>query len=354
VGDSHGETAPIIGILIHPEQFVREILRKKLSEAAGENFVLAILKKSSGALLYSTGAATTAEMRQANDLWIFPDYAIAIRLKGETIEEVVRDRFYRNLLLIGLLDAVLMLGVWFVYRTVRREVELAQMKSDFVSNVSHELKTPLALIRMFGETLQMNRATSDGKKAEYYDTIVRESERLTRLVNNILNFSRMEAGRKEYRFAPTSLSDLAAGVVKTYHAHLAQEGFTVTTDLHTDLPSISADAESVSEALLNIIDNAVKYSPQQKWIRIATGRAEGTVFLEVEDHGIGIEPVHQKRIFEKFYRASGTLVHTTKGSGLGLTLVRHIMDAHGGTVTVTSTPGSGSTFRLSFPITLIH
>jgi two-component system, OmpR family, phosphate regulon sensor histidine kinase PhoR len=348
VGEARDSQQPLIGILIQPDRFVREMLGNRLGEAASTNFLLWVQHTPTARVVYSTGSDVPADMRQSKNLWVFPDYSVGIRLRGATIEEVVQDRFRHNLLLIGVLDLVLLLGVWFVYRTVRREMELAQMKSDFVSNVSHELKTPLALIRMFGETLQMNRTPSEAKKAEYYDTIVQESERLTRLVNNILNFSRMEAGKKEYRFTDLSLSDLVEGVVKMYHSHLTQEGFAVTTDLTPSLPYVSADAESVSEALLNIIDNAIKYSASEKWIKISTGQTDSAIFVEVEDHGIGIGIVHQKRIFEKFYRASNSLVHNTKGSGLGLTLVRHIMDAHGGTVTVKSTPGAGSTFRLSF------
>jgi two-component system phosphate regulon sensor histidine kinase PhoR len=281
---------------------------------------------------------------------LFPDYVLGIRLKGRTIEEVVRERFYRNLLLIGLLDLVLIVGSWFVYRTVRREVELAQLKSDFVSNVSHELKTPLSLIWMFGETLQMKRVPSEEKKQEYYDTIVQETERLTRLVNNILNFSRMEAGKKEYHLVEANLNTIVENVLKSYESHLAHQGFAVTMKLDKSLPPVTADTESLSEGLLNIIDNAVKYSDKEKSIAISTGTAEGMAYVDVKDQGIGIDPQNQRRIFEKFYRVSSGLVHNTKGSGLGLSLVKHIMDGHRGTVTVKSEPGKGSTFRLSFPI----
>jgi two-component system phosphate regulon sensor histidine kinase PhoR len=269
---------------------------------------------------------------------------------GPTIEELAQDRFYRNMLLIGLLDLVIIAAVWVVYRAVRREMELAQLKADFVSNVSHELRTPLSLIRMFGETLEMGRIPNEEKKQEYYNTIVRETERLSRLVNNILNFSRIEAGKKEYERVPVDLNVVVRRVLASYESHLEHHGFKVQAELSKLLPTIQADPEAVSEALLNILDNAVKYSEKEKFIRIATGGAGERVFVEVEDRGIGIEPPHQKKIFDKFYRVSSGLVHDTKGSGLGLTLVRHIMDAHKGEVSVRSQPGSGSTFRLSFPI----
>lgn len=350
VSSSRNAHPLIIALVLDPERFVQEVLGQKMNEVAGDNFLLTVNKKGSETSVYSTGTMSPGESRQTKELWLFPDYVLGIRLKGETIEELVRDRFYRNLVLIGLLDIVLIVGAWFVYRTVKREVELAQMKSDFVSNVSHELKTPLSLIRMFGETLQMQRLPSEEKKQEYYDTIVQESERLTRLVNNILNFSRMEAGGKEYHFAETDLNTVVGNVLKSYETHLVHEGFEVKPDLNGTASPIAMDGEAVSEALLNIIDNAVKYSNKEKFIRIATGASNDMVYVDVEDHGIGIDTHDQKRIFEKFYRVSSGLVHNTKGSGLGLTLVKHIMDAHGGQVAVNSVPGKGSTFRLSFPL----
>jgi two-component system phosphate regulon sensor histidine kinase PhoR len=245
---------------------------------------------------------------------------------------------------------VLIAGVWVVYGTVRREVELAQMKSDFVSNVSHEIKTPLSLIRMFGETLQLKRVRSEVKKQEYYNTIVQETERLTRLINNILNFSRMEAGKKEYRFATIDLNEIVRDVLKNYKSHLEHMGFTVSRKIDGRLLLINADREAVAEALLNIIDNSVKYSREHKDIRISTGQDGGTAFVEIADHGIGIDAHLQKKVFEKFYRVSSGLVHSTKGTGLGLALVKHIVDAHAGTITLKSGVGKGSAFRLLFPI----
>jgi len=343
-------TGQIIGVVIDATRFIRDVLARKMQEAAGNNFLLSVSQKNSGKVVYSTDETLQGKARQIKDLWLFPDYAIGIRLRGQTIEEVVQARFYRNLLLIGLLNIVLIAGVWVVYRTIRHEVELAQLKSDFVSNVSHEIKTPLSLIRMFAETLQMKRVRSHAKKQEYYDTIVQESERLTRLINNILDFSRMEAGRKEYRFEPVDLNEVVNGVVRNYKTHLENEGFTVVTREEDGLPLVRADCGALSEAILNIVDNSLKYSLEQKYLGITTGIDGTTAFVEIQDHGIGIDPQQQKRIFEKFYRVSSGFVHDTKGTGLGLTLVKHIVDAHKGTIALQSEVGQGSTFRLSFPI----
>ena len=340
----------IAGIVIDEERFVRDVLAQKMEAAAGENFLLSVHRKGTGQVIYATGDMGEGKVSQTKDLWLFSDYSVGIRLKGETIEEVVQSRFYRNLLLIGLLNVVLIAGIGVVYRTVRKEIELAQLKSDFVSNVSHEIKTPLALIRMFGETLQMKRVKSEAKKQDYYDTIVQESERLTRLINNILNFSRMEAGKKEYNFEPIDLNALVEGVLKNYRAHLEHEGFTVRVETDRRLPVVHVDSGAVSETILNVIDNAVKYSREKKYVRVSTGLEGASVFIDIEDQGVGIDPRQQKKIFEKFYRVSSGLTHQAGGTGLGLTLVKHIMDAHRGAITLRSEVGKGSTFRLTFPM----
>jgi two-component system phosphate regulon sensor histidine kinase PhoR len=338
------------GFVLDEERFVRDVLSSKLNEAAGSEFAVAILATGTGKPVATAGTVEPGEFRQQKQLWVLPEYSVGIRLKGTTVEEILRERFYQNLVLLLILDAVLVGGAWLVYRTIRKEMELVKLKSDFVSNVSHELRTPLSLIRMFAETLEMGRLKDEEKKREYYSTIVRETERLTRLVNNMLNFSRMEAGKKQYHFLPVDLNAVVSGVMATYESHLAVEGFDPRVELDPVLPVAEADAEAMTEALINLVDNAVKYSPAEKYLRIRTGASDGAVWVEVEDHGVGIAPEHRQRIFETFYRVSEGLVRSSKGSGLGLTLVRHIMEAHGGKVTLESEIGKGSKFRLSIPL----
>ncbi len=314
--------------MINSPAFVQGVLGPRLSSASGEEFAAGVLKAPRDSIAFSTTGFSLANIRERRSLWLFPGYSLGIATRGPTMEQVLRSRFNLNLGLIILLDIILIAGAWMVYRSVRKEMDLVRLKSDFVSNVSHELRTPLALIRMFAETLEMGRVKNEEKKHEYYSTIVAETERLTRLVNNILNFSRMEAGRKEYHFSSVDLNDVVSDVVKTYGFHLQSEGFVPTLSLEKELPSVRGDAESISEALINLVDNAVKYSGESKYLRIATGRSNGNLYIEVEDHGIGIAREHQEKIFETFYRVSTGLVHTVRGTGLGLTLVKHIMDAH--------------------------
>ncbi len=342
-------TRPFIaGMILNPGTFIREVLWPKFGDLAAGRFNIATFYNDIPYPPPAFGPETARKITQRHALWLFPRYFLGIRLASGTIEDIARERFHINLIFIGILDVVLLFAGWVLYRSIRREVQLARMKSDFVSNVSHELRTPLSLIRMFAETLEMGRLRTEEKKKQYYHIISQETERLTRLVNNILNFSRMEAGRKQYHFEINNLNRVVEEVLDIYSFHLQNEGFEFSLDLDKTLTGISMDSEAVSEALINLLDNSIKYSQTEKFIAVRTGMRDGRAFLEVEDHGIGIPPREREHIFDKFYRISNGLVHNTRGSGLGLTLVRHIMDAHHGNIELQSTEGKGSRFRLLF------
>ncbi len=281
---------------------------------------------------------------------VFPGLVLAIKFRGTTVE-ALGQRFLRtSFLIIGGLSLFLAGGIWLTYRNVAREMALAKLKSDFVSNVSHELRTPLSLIRLFAETLEMGRVKSQEKYQEYYRIIRKESERLTALINNILDFSRIEAGKKEYHFRETNLAELVRNTLDSYRYQIEQQGFAFEQNIAEDLPPVQVDREAIARSLLNLVNNALKYSQDEKFLGVNLYRDNGAVKLEVIDRGIGIPRSEQPRIFEKFYRASDPLVHNTKGSGLGLSLVRHIVRAHGGEVSVESAPGQGSKFTISLPV----
>jgi signal transduction histidine kinase len=241
-------------------------------------------------------------------------------------------------------------GLVLTYRSVNKQVALARLKSDFVSNVSHELRTPLALIRLYAETLELGRITTQEKKNEYYSIIRKESERLTALINNILDFSRIEAGRKEYDFRETDIAELVRNTLDSYRFQIEQQGFALEEQIDAGIPPVRVDREAIARALVNLVNNALKYSHNEKFLGVRLYRDKSVLKLEVSDRGIGIERNEQARIFEKFYRTGDPLVHNTKGSGLGLSLVRHITRAHGGEVEVESIPGRGSKFTLSLPL----
>jgi two-component system, OmpR family, phosphate regulon sensor histidine kinase PhoR len=337
----------MVYILVNSRDIIN-IISKKLDEIASDQFKVGIFEKSVNNPVYSNVPFQLDEIKHTKNIWIFPNYYLGISLMGESIESIMRNRFWYSLLLIIFVDLLLLIGVWLIIRTIKKEMELTKLKTDFVSNVSHELRTPLALIRMYAETLEMGRIPNDEKKQSYYQIIKGESERLTRLINNILNFSRIESGQKQYAFKKTDLNKIVNNVVEIYDFHIHNHDFEYSTNLEDKKLMISADAEAVSEAIINLIDNAIKYSSDKKDILISTGKYQDLIFLEVKDKGIGISQQNQKHIFEKFYRVSEGSTFTKKGSGLGLSLVRHIVEAHGAKITVKSELGKGSTFKIEF------
>ncbi|RZU38945.1 phospho-acceptor domain-containing protein [Edaphobacter modestus] len=281
---------------------------------------------------------------------VFPGLVLGIKLRGTTIANISNHFVQTAFLILGALSLLMGGGMLLTYRNVARELALAKLKSDFVSNVSHELRTPLALIRLYAETLELGRISNPGKRQEYYEIIRKESERLTSLINNILDFSRIESGKKEYSFRETDVADLVRSTLESYRFEIEQDGFQFEQKIDNDLPQVWVDREAIARSLLNLVNNAVKYSATEKYLGVNLYRHNGGVNLEVVDHGIGISAKEQPKIFEKFYRVGDPLVHNTKGSGLGLSLVRHIVQAHGGEVAVESEPGQGSKFIITLPV----
>jgi signal transduction histidine kinase len=281
---------------------------------------------------------------------VFTGLILGMKFRGTTIASISNKFLRTEFLVLGALSLLLTVGMFFTYRNVTRELALAKLKSDFVSNVSHELRTPLALIRLYAETLELGRIANPAKQHEYHEIIRKESERLSGLINNILDFSRIEAGMKEYNFRETDVADLVRSTLESYRYEIEQNGFQFEQKIDDNLPQLRVDREAIARSLLNLVNNAVKYSATEKYLRVCLYRSNGSVNLEVADHGIGIPANEQPKIFEKFYRVGDPLVHNTKGSGLGLSLVRHIVRAHHGDVKVESTPGKGSKFVITLPV----
>ena len=245
--------------------------------------------------------------------------------------------------------SVTLFGGYLLWRDVNREMRIATLRSQFVSSVSHELKTPLTAIRMFAETLQLDRVDAATRK-EYLDTIVNESERLTRLLNNVLDFSKIEEGRKAYRRETASLASVVRTAARAMAYPLEQHGFVLRVDIDDSLPQPNVDADALEQAILNLLTNAMKYSGSGRTIDLRLARDGRQAVISVRDEGIGIPLADQARIFEKFYRIVTPENSRIPGTGLGLTLVDHIVKAHDGSVQVESAPGRGSVFSIRLPL----
>ncbi len=249
-----------------------------------------------------------------------------------------------------LIFLIILVGVALTIKDMKREIEISKLKSDFVSNVSHELKTPLSLIRMYAETLQLGRVQTKQKVQKYYDVIIRESEQLTWLINNVLDFSRIESGRRLYQLRDGDIREVVTETIDAYHYDLDGRGFEVRLNIQPDLPLVPIDRNAISQALMNLLNNAVKYSQDEKVISVDV-RQDGTkVLISVSDCGIGISEADQEKIFDIFYRSGDYAVRRTKGTGLGLAIVKHAAEAHNGEVHVQSEKGVGSTFTILLPL----
>lgn len=332
------------GLLISSRIFVDRIVQPYVSTFREQGLTVTVASDSSTIL-----ANDRAREDIATRLWILPRFTLAIQTEGQTSGELASAKTQQSLFVIVMLNVAILAAVFVLMRTLWRETQLARLKADFVAHVSHDLRTPLGLIRMFAETLMLGRAREEEKKHEYYGIIAREAERLTHMVNNVLDFSRLEAGGKEFAMHDLLLNEVIANALASYRFHLQQRQFRVEEKIANRLPPVKGDAQAVSQAFLNLLDNAIKYSDQNKHIIVEVDCNERHAIVRVTDHGRGIAPQYHDKIFNKFYRidhAGGD----SKGAGIGLAIVQHIMQAHHGSVEVQSAPGKGSTFSLKFPL----
>jgi len=258
--------------------------------------------------------------------------------------------FYMFFLIAG----ILIFGLIFTIRAVNHELELAKMKSDFVSTVSHEFKSPLTSIRQLAEMLKAGRVPSDERRQRYYDVLVEQSERLSLLIDNILDFTKIEGDRKKFDFEMADIGTLLQEIVSTIQDRVRHKGFVIQVEIVKPLPSIKVDRAAITQAINNLIDNAIKYSGEAKKVFVRAFTENQYLIIAVKDFGVGIKKDEIDKVFERFYRGGDELTRTVKGSGLGLTLVKQIVESHHGNVHVESEPGRGSTFSIRLPLQKIE
>jgi signal transduction histidine kinase len=248
------------------------------------------------------------------------------------------------------LALLLMAGGYVVARGVGRELEVARLQSDFVAAVSHEFRTPVASVRQLSEVLEDGRVQDEARRAQYYGLLRRESERLQRLVEGLLDFDRMESSAKEYRFEILEPGALVSAIANEFRAGAGNGYHRVVVGVRDELPPIRVDREALGRAIWNLIDNAAKYSPAETAITVTVRVEHGRILIAVSDEGPGIAAEEQQRIFTKFVRGTSARATGARGTGLGLAMVAHIVAAHRGDVTVESQPGAGATFVISLPV----
>jgi two-component system, OmpR family, phosphate regulon sensor histidine kinase PhoR len=342
---------------IDNQAFLTDMLQSRIQSMARDNFAITILDSSLNQIMVSSNKQSNLPLQAdlVGSLWLMPQMKINISLKSETIDQLVKGRIQSAVIMFSLILVILLIGIWFLYASIRRQIQLTQIKSEFIANVSHEIRTPLALISMYIETLEMGRVKSADKVQEYYQIITHETHRLTAMVNKILNFSKMENGKRQFKMGVADANTIVQKVIDTYNVHFENSGFKCYFIPDNHLPQIFCDPEAITEALINLIDNAIKYSAGNKVVELHTGTYRQGVYVEVKDYGVGIAKKHHKLVFDKFYRVTtGNLANKVKGTGLGLAIVNEIMKGHKGKITLTSKLNEGSTFKLWFPINTNH
>lgn len=318
---------------------------------SGENVRVSLLSEA-GPLTSLPEASPAAQPLAAESLSeYFPGWTVALFDRGgKSIDQLVRREMRLYAAVFFGIAVLIFSGIVMTLRAATHEAETVRLKSDFISNVSHELKTPLSLIRLFGETLESDQLTDEQKRREFSRIIARESRRLGHLIDNVLDFSKIDSGRKEYAFERENLVKVVSDTVEAYRFYLRDQGFEFDISLLPGPIVMPIDKDAMAQALLNILNNAEKYSGEHKYIGVKMAIDGDQASIAVEDKGLGIPPTEVKHIFEKFYRGGHGSTREAQGCGLGLTIAKTTVESHGGRISVESELGKGSRFVIRLPL----
>jgi len=342
---------PRWGYLLHAGRFQALLLRPVIEKyAAASDAAWVVLGQQGETVLKAARAAGgPISVRQSFAGGVPPWELQFHQTTSGFYETLLTSRRGVYLYAFVLLAGILVFGLALTSRSITRELELARLKSDFVSTVSHEFKSPLTAIRQLAEMLQAGRVPSEPRRQEYYGVLVEQSERLTRLIDNILDFARLEEGRKPFTLEVVAPGELLSPLAADFQRRVGHAGFILESRIAESLPEVSADRAALSQAVSNLLDNAFKYSGDSRRIILSAFAEPRQIVIAVQDFGLGIRKDELDRVFDRFYRSGDASTRSVKGTGMGLTLVKRIIDAHNGTVRVVSELGCGSTFSIRLP-----
>lgn len=352
-----GRVVGVAGVELDEKAFLESTLPRHVARALATHFsddmredLVVWVQADDGKTVFGNPEPTKGhDERRVNFPFVFRDLRLSVKNREYTPAQLARFNFNINVAAGLAVAGVLVAGIFLTLRGTNRELRLSQMKADFVSNVSHELKTPLASIRLFGELLRSGRVSSPEKVREYGELIETEGRRLSQLISNILDFARIESARRPYAKTPFDLGALVQDTLERFQVAVKHEGFVIDFQRSAEVVSVVGDSAALGQAVYNLVDNAVKYSKDVRHLVVELSRQHENAVLVVADHGIGIPAEEHEKIFERFHRVSTGLVHPVRGSGLGLSIVKHVVDAHQGRIEVASEVGKGSRFTVRLP-----
>lgn len=346
---TYGET--IVGAILNYPEIVKLARKVMKSLDTEEELYITILSDNGSAIQPDTGyIADEALLLLSGSI---DDLTLAIGgSENFSLKEFTSKSLRLYYILIFTIILVIALGVIFILQDISREQELSRMKAEFISNITHEIKTPITTIRNLAENVNEGWVTSDEKQHDYFRIIAGESEKLGHLIEKTLDFSRIESGGKRYSMEPCSLNEVIEKTLKRFSILTAGQEIKMSLNLENDLPEVSIDRLAIEQALLNLLDNAIKYSPGKKNVRLTSISDGNYVKISVADSGIGVATRDRSRIFDKFYRSQTGEAMNIRGSGIGLTLVKEIVEVHGGIISLESKRNKGSTFTVRLPVIL--
>jgi signal transduction histidine kinase len=340
------------GLVLSADYLKRVLLPQVMTRHLTSGETAWVVRGQDGQIVLASGQSPTGAVSvTAGFAENFPNWSIELYQPAPRLLRTflgARQGIYLYMFL--LIAAFLVFGLTLTVRTVSHELELARMKSDFVSTVSHEFKSPLTSIQQLAEMLQAGRILSEERRQQYYDVLLEQIQRLALLTDNILSLSQIDEGRRTFDFALTDITLVLTDIVSTVQDRVRHEGFIIELNLADPLPDVRADRGALAQAVTNLLDNAIKYSGDARRVVVSASVRNRSLAIGVKDSGIGIRREDINKVFERFYRGGDELTRSVKGSGLGLTLVRDIIKAHHGTVGVESAPGHGSAFTILLPL----